>query len=117
MRIIWLTFACGLDVFVSVNAPMSGGELITKPLIFKGDRMTMNLPTSAAGDVRIEIQDATGQLLPGFTLDDCPPIFGDAIERTVSWKNGDDVSSVSGKPVRLRFVLRDADLYSFRFRE
>ena len=31
------------------------------------------------------------------------------------WKSGSDLSSLSGKPIRLRFVMGDADLYSFRF--
>ena len=104
-----------LDGFVSVAAPLSGGELFTKPLTFVGDKLTLNFATSAAGDIRIEIQDADGAPIPGFTLDDCPPVFGDAIERTVTWKDGNEVGKLAGKPVRLRFVLRDADLYSFRF--
>lgn len=104
-----------LDGFVSVTAPLSGGELVTKPLTFTGDQLTLNFASSAAGDIRVEIQDATGSPLPGFTLDDCPPIFGDALERTVVWKGGDDVRQFADKPVRLRFVLRDSDLYSFRF--
>jgi len=104
-----------LDGFVSVHAPMSGGELITKPLTFTGGRLEMNFATSAAGDIRAEIQDAAGKPLPGFTLDDCPPMFGDTIERTVAWKSGSDVSKIVGRVVRLRFVLRDADLYSFCF--
>ena len=40
---------------------------------------------------------------------------GDEIERIVRWKGGSDVSRLSGQPVRLRFVMKDADLYSFQF--
>ncbi|MFA5191819.1 MAG: twin-arginine translocation signal domain-containing protein [Verrucomicrobiia bacterium] len=104
-----------LDGFVSVNAPMGGGEIVSKPLTFKGTKLTMNFATSAAGDIRVEIQNASGKPLPGFTLDDCPPIFGDSIERTVTWKNSGDVSSLAGKPVRLRFALKDADLFAVQF--
>ena len=104
-----------LDGFVSISAPMRGGELITKPLIFQGDQLTINFATSAAGEIRVEIQDADGQPLPGFALDDCEPVFGDSLDRTVTWKQGSDVGGLSGKPVRLRFVLRDADLYSLKF--
>ena len=104
-----------LDGFVSISAPMRGGELMTKPLIFQGDQLTLNFATSAAGDIRVEIQDADGRPLPGFALDDCEPVFGDSIDRTVTWKQGSDVGGLSGKPVRLRFVLRDADLYSLKF--
>lgn len=104
-----------LDGFVSINAPMSGGELVTKPLTFQGGRLTMNFATSAAGDVRVEVQDRAGKPLPGFALDDCPPIFGDAIERAVTWKNGGDLGALADKPVRLRFVLKDADLFALQF--
>jgi hypothetical protein len=105
-----------LDGFVSIHAPMSGGGLITKPVQFDGKKLTLNFATSAAGSVRVEIQNAQGEPVPGFTLDECPPIFGDCIERTVSWKTGSDVGSLAGKPVRLRFALEDADLFAVQFK-
>ena len=43
--------------------------------------------------------------------------IGDEIARVVSWKGNTDVSALAGKAVRLRFILKDADLYSIRFRE
>lgn len=104
-----------LDGFVSVQAPMSGGELLTKPLRFHGKQLSLNFATSAAGSLKVEIRDEHGNPLPGFTLEDCLPIFGDTIERTVTWKKGSDVSALVGKIVKLRFVLEDADLYSFQF--
>jgi hypothetical protein len=64
----------------------------------------------------VEVQAADGQPLPGFSLAECPEIYGDEIERVVAWKGGKDVSSLAGRAVRLRFVLNDADLYSLRFR-
>jgi len=103
------------DGFVSIQAPYSGGEMITRPITFSGDRLTINYATSAAGGLRVEIQTPDGQPIDGFALADCPEIIGDRIERTVCWKSGEDVSQLSGKPVRLRFVLSDADLYSIRF--
>lgn len=104
-----------LDGFVSVQAPMKGGELLTKPLTFSGKELSLNFSTSAAGDIRVEIQDADGRPLPGFTLEECHTIFGDTLARSISWKGSRDVSALAGRPVRLRVVLRDADLYSFRF--
>jgi hypothetical protein len=104
-----------LDGFVSVTAGWKGGELVTKPLKFSGDRLGINFSTSAAGDIRVEIQSAAGKPLPGFSLDDCSEVFGDAIDRTVEWKGSSDVSNLSGKTVRLRFVLKDAELYALKF--
>ncbi len=104
-----------LDGFVSVNAPLQGGELITRPVKFSGNRLQLNFASSAAGDIRVEIQNSAGEPLPGFELDNCPPVFGDSIARTVEWENGSDVNRLAGQTVRLRFVLRDADLYAFQF--
>lgn len=106
-----------LEGFVSAQAPMSGGELVTKPIRFKGGKLALNFSSSAAGGVRVEIQDADGKAMPGFALEDCSPIFGDSIERTVTWKTGNDVNALAGKPVRLRFELKDADLFAFKFSE
>ncbi|MBI4623197.1 MAG: hypothetical protein HY736_08265 [Verrucomicrobia bacterium] len=110
-------FTLRLDGFVSVRAPMSGGELVTKPVRFQGKSLCLNFSTSAAGGVRVEIQDVNGRPLPGFALEDCAPIFGDTIERAVTWTKGQDVRSLAGQPVRLRFVLKDADVYAFQFKE
>jgi hypothetical protein len=75
----------------------------------------MNLASSASGGVRVEIQDAKGKPMPGFALADSEEQFGDSIQRKAVWKNGSDVSSLAGKSVRLRFALKDADLYSIKF--
>ena len=104
-----------LDGFVSVNAAMKGGEIVTKPVRFRGSALTLNFASSAAGDLRVEIQDVHGKPIPGYALDDCPPLFGDSPERRVEWKTGTDVSALAGQTVRLRFVLRDADLFAFQF--
>ncbi len=108
-------FTSRLDGFVSVQAPGKGGEMLTKPIVFDGKQLLINFSTSAAGSVRVEIQDEKGKPIPGFTLADTTTIFGDSIEQVVSWKGGADLAKLSGKPVRLRFVMKDADLYSIRF--
>ncbi len=104
-----------LDGFVSARAPFRGGELVTKPLSFDGSRLEINLSTSAAGGVRIEVQDAEGKPLPGYTLADCDVQFGDEVDRVVSWNGSDDISSLAGQSIRLRIELKDADLYAFQF--
>ena len=108
-------YALRVDGFVSAQAPLSGGEVVTKPLTFDGSQLEINFATSAAGSIRVELQDAAGTPIPGFTLADCNLQFGDQLDRIVSWKPGTDVRRLAGQPVRLRFELKDADLYSFRF--
>lgn len=104
-----------IDGFVSASAGLKGGSLQTRPLVFAGDRLELNFSTSAAGSVRVEIQDEDGKQINGFSLTDCPEIFGDSNARSVTWKNDADLSALAGKPVRLLFELKDADLYSFQF--
>ena len=105
-----------LDGFSSVRAPYQGGEMLTRPLIFSGDRLVINYSTSAAGSLRVEVQNMEGQPFPGFSLSECREIIGDEIERAVTWEGRQDLGQLSGKPVRLRFVMKDADLYSMRFK-
>ncbi len=106
-----------IDGFVSVTAPMSGGELVTKPLIFKGKELVLNFSSSAAGEIRVQMEDIHGRPFPGYAFSDCPPVFGDTLERIVKWENGSDLSSLEGRTIRLRFLLKDADLYSFQFKQ
>ena len=106
-----------LDGFVSASAPLSGGELITKPLTFTGKSLSLNFATSAAGRLQVELRDAAGKPLPGFTLQDCDELFGDTHDRLVVWNSPRDLSGLVGQVVRVRFVLHDADLYSYQFRD
>jgi hypothetical protein len=106
-----------LDGFASVQAPLSGGELVTKPLIFDGRELVINFSASAAGSIRVEIlRDQMDMPVDGFSLEDCIEVLGDDLERVVRWSGGSDLSNLSGVPLRLRFILKDADLYSLRFR-
>ena len=105
-----------IDGFVAVTAPMAGGEIVTRPLQFQGSRLTLNFSTSAAGSIRVELQDSAGTPLEGFSLDDSSVVFGDELEREVRWRGDPDLSSLAGRPLRLRFVLQDADLFALRFR-
>jgi hypothetical protein len=103
------------DGFVSVNAPYSGGEFVTVPMHCAGGHIVLNFSTSAAGSLRVEAQDARGAPIPGFSLGECPPVWGDEIDRAVKWRSG--AALPTGTQIRLRFVMNDADLYSVRFVE
>ncbi len=104
-----------VDGFVSLHAGCPSGEMMTKPFTFKGNALQLNYATSAAGSIQIEVQDESGKALPGFALADAVEIFGDEIERKAAWKGNPDLGKIADQPVRLRFVMKDADLYSIRF--
>lgn len=113
------------DGFASLSAPWKGGTALTKPFVFAGNALEINYRTSAAGSVLVEITDENGNVIPGFERGTCFPIIGDEISREVCWSAGIDpetpvpehycLSRLAGRPIRLRFIMKDADLFSFRF--
>ena len=103
------------DGFVSLDAPQYGGEALTRPVIFSGDTLEINYRTSAVGSVRVELLDAAGVPIEGFTLNDADELFGDDVDRAVTWNGTSDVGALAGQPVRLRLVMRGAEVYSLRF--
>ena len=111
------------DGFVSVNGPYTGGEMTTRLLTFQpaagkeasSCRLLVNCATGAAGSLRVEILGENGAPLPGYSLTDSREFIGDFIERAIEWKNGPNIRPLAGRPIRLRFSLKDADLYSIRF--
>ena len=109
-------FTYRVDGFVSVRADSEGGELLTKPLKFQGEQLVLNFATSQGGSVKVELQDESGKPVPGFELASSQPLTGDSIEQIVSWKTSDSVAKLSGKTIRIRFVIENGDIYSVRFR-
>ncbi|MDA1053975.1 MAG: hypothetical protein O3C40_26295 [Planctomycetota bacterium] len=107
-------FTYRVDGFVSLRGASQGGSLVTKPLVFDGDELVLNLATTEAGTVRVELQNSDGKPLAGYSLADCKPLQEDSIKQAVAWSGG-DLSSLAGKPVRVRIEVKDADIYSFKF--
>lgn len=108
-------YSLRLDGFVSVSAPYKGGSMTTKPFTFSGEKLLLNFSTSAAGSIRVEVQDAAGNPIPGYSGEEAQELIGNYIEHPASWKQGTDVSALAGRPIRLHFVMKDADLYSMQF--
>lgn len=114
------------DGFISADASYTGGELVTRPMLFDGSRLQLNVATGSGGSVRVEILDEAGRPIPGFALKSEFADFeieGNHIRVLSQWpRDGDgarrftsDVSELAGRPIRLRFVIRNARLYSFQF--
>lgn len=105
------------DGFISARAGYAGGEFSTPLLVFEGDELVLNVDTSAVGVVSVELLDATGKALAGYSLDDCDQIHtANEISRVVKWNGESNTRKLAGRTVRVRFVIRDADLYAFQFR-
>lgn len=108
-------YSLRIDGFVSLHAPLAPGEFVSKPLTFTGKSLSLNFATSAAGSIKVELQDENGRALPGYSLAECDELFGDTIARTVTWQDRADLGGLAGRVVRVRMVLSDADLYSLQF--
>ena len=107
------------DGFVSIRAGANVGELITKPFALGNlaERLTLNYRTQKGGTIRVAIEQSNGQAIAGYILAACKPLKGDSLQQDVEWKTGGDISHLRRKyPVaRLRFELKDAELYSLQF--
>jgi hypothetical protein len=101
-----------LDGFVSIDAGPKEGTLVTKPFSFSGDKLWLNLNT-AQGSILTEVLDEHLRPVPGFTKEDAVPVRADSLQQRVAWKSGNSLKSLSGRPMRLKFYLRNAALYSF----
>ena len=104
------------DGFVSIDAGYGGGGFRTPVIRFEGNCLQLNVDGSAGGWLKVEVQDADGSTVAGLGLNDADAVTGNSVRRTVSWKGRTDLAAVAGRPVRLRFVMRDIKLYAFRFR-
>ena len=101
-----------LDGFVSLDAPAEGGRFTTKPVIFEGSQLTLNV---VGDDIKVGILDEQGRPYDGFGLDDCDSLSGDHIAGVMKWRGKSDVSSLAGKPVKLDVKLQNASLYALQF--
>jgi hypothetical protein len=105
-----------LDGFIAAQSPYTGGEMITRPLVFEGNRLTLNIDTEGTGYAQVGFLDKKGEPIPGFGMDACIYINGDFYDTEVEWLDrGKDVSELAGKPVRIVFRMRGSKLYAMQF--
>ena len=105
-----------LDGFASLHSGYDGGTATTVPLLFEGDALHLNFSTSAAGSILVELLSEMGVPMPGYTAAECDELIGNEIDREVTWKGDADISSFAGVPMRLKFIMKDADLFALQFR-
>lgn len=108
-------YSLRIDGFSSIHAKRRPGAFMTKPITFTGERLSLNVATSAAGTVRVAIRHPDGRPIKGYTTEDCDAIVGDALDFSVSWNGSTDVGPLAGQPVILQVSMCEADLYSLVF--
>jgi hypothetical protein len=95
-----------------MDAGETEGTLTTRPVRFGGRRLFVNVD-APAGELRVEVLDERGRTLPAFSRARCVPVRADRTLQAIRWQGKDDLSSLTGRPVRFRFHLRGGRLYSF----
>ena len=103
-----------LDGFVSIRAGEEEGTMTTRIIEFSGQRRLIANASAKGGYVIAEVLDRFGKPLAGYGRHDCVPLEGDFLESEIDWKTGKSLTGLVGKPIRLRFIMKNADLYSFR---
>ena len=63
----------------------------------------------------MEIHDTQRTPLPGYTVQDAHFWHGDSLHFVAAWKTEDDGAELSGESIRLRFMVRDANLFAYHF--
>ncbi len=100
------------DGFASMDAGEKSETLTTRPLVFKGRHLFIN-SDAAEGEIRVAVLTEGGERIPAYHQDRCMPVTTNRTIQPVRWAEAFDLSELAGKPVRLRFHVTNARLYSF----
>ncbi len=104
-----------LDGFVCLRAEDKLGTVVTKPFVLDGGRLEVNVDCGKTGRIQVEMLDASGKAIPGFSGKNAGEYSAvDDVRFTPAWKNREDLSTLDDKVVRIRFRLQNAKLYSFK---
>lgn len=117
--------------FVEHRAGQEPGYLLTREFVFEGNRLNINTAMRSLPYheqyIRVEVvrrptlgshpvgegRSDYSQAYDGFSLEDCDPIRVDRTDAPVTWRGNADMSALKGKPVYLRFQLRNMGIYAF----
>lgn len=100
------------DGFASLDAGSASGLITTRPLAFSGSYLFVNAD-ARGGEIRVELLDSSGRPIREFSAENCIPMTLDSTRHLVTWKRVRDVSTLSGQPVRFRFHVKNAKIFSF----
>lgn len=100
------------DGFASMDAAGKEGTLTTRAVRFTGERLFVNV-AAGSGELRVELLDERNRVIVPFTRKNSMRLRGDVTIAEMKWKSRKDLASLAGKPVKFRFHLKNARLYSF----
>ncbi|MDZ4289261.1 MAG: hypothetical protein U0984_14950 [Prosthecobacter sp.] len=97
---------------ISMRGPPGGGVVCTRQLRWPGGRLVINADAHE-GEVQVRVSGDRRKALPGFDYADGQRFTGDNVAHEVTWKD-QSMDSLKGQVIRLEFMLKNADLYTFR---
>lgn len=100
---------------VAAEASPDGGWIVTPPIRFQGERLIVNADCGASGSLRVGLERPDGDPIPGYASAEAIPVQGNGLALPVRWRAAGNLGRLAAEPVRLRFELKGADLYSFQF--
>jgi hypothetical protein len=101
--------------FASLTTGAEGATLVTRPLRAAGGALHVNAAVRPGGELRVEVQDAAGNPLDGFGTTDGAAIRADGVRLAVRWGDRASDPAWSQRDIKLKFTLRDAELFGFVF--
>jgi len=102
------------DGFASVSAGPGLGWVLTEPFECPGGALYVNADATS-GELSVAVVEADGYHEPYFAKVRCAALDGDGCAQRVTWYERANLDELKGKVVRLKFYLRQADLFSFWF--
>jgi hypothetical protein len=105
------------DRIVGIEAGEQEGTFCTRPLVFEGRRLLLNLePTGPDPWLTVQVVSADDEEpFPGYTSEESIPLMKDELDAVATWKKGADLGQFAGRPVRLHFRLKSMRIYAFQF--
>lgn len=100
------------DGFACIAAGGEAKQVVTKPFTFTGKDLHLNFSTSAFGNIYVDVLDGNGAPIEGATSFE---IYGDTVDRRISFAGGGTFARFENTPIRLRFRMCEAKLYSMWF--
>ena len=103
------------DRFIAMAAGPRGGRFLTHPFAWPGGDLSLNIDCGGLGEASVELRDAEGNPLPGFTHADCDRIDLNHLAHAMMWRDRSTLALPSGQIVRLDMRLQSARLFALAF--
>ena len=108
-----LAYRLRRDGFVYMESLAGPGFIGTRPLYWRGGQPSLNLQ-SPAGEARIQLTDEWGDVVQGYSFEDCEPFTGDDTQWQPAFKDGRTVTEQAGRILRIEVMLQNARLFAIR---